>query len=551
MLTHLSIRNYALIDNLTIDFPKGMITITGETGAGKSIILGALKLVLGERAETKSIKNSEKKCFIEAEFKLASALFSDFFAQNDLDFEENTVIRREILPSGKSRAFINDTPVTLDILQNLSHQLIDIHSQFENPELFNEKYQMGLLDNFSGLKAQISQYIPLYNQYVSEKKKLEELKKQFNSITTNSEYNKYLWEELENTGLESIQFSALENELNVMKNSEAIAQILSETHQIIQNEEIGTLNQLQEISARLDKGTLLFPDLEKLAERVNSIKLELQDISSESELLLEKLEFDPLRFEELTQKINEINSLFQKHKVSSIEELLEIKNQLLKSTTNSENLEKEISGSQKHIQEYLQKLTLYAMELHNKRIKNIPSLEKKIIQILSQLGMEKSRIEIKIKTTENFNSSGSDAITILFSANTGKELLPIAKSISGGERSRVMLALKKIMVENDDLPTLILDEIDTGVSGRIANEMGLLMQEMGKNMQLIVITHLPQVAAKGSNQFKVEKSELNNETQTQIRLLTQEERVEEIAQLISGADITSIAKKQAKTLLNL
>lgn len=550
MLTHLSIRNYALIDNLTIDFPNGLITITGETGAGKSIILGALKLVLGERAEIKSIKNSEKKCFIEADFQLSSGQFANFFIQNDLDFEENTVIRREILPSGKSRAFINDTPVTLDTLHELTYQLIDIHSQFETSDLYNENYQMGLLDKFSGLEIQFSKYISIYNQYILEKKKLEELIKQFDSNNNDSEYNKYLWEELENAELESLSFSDLENELNMMKNSEFIAHIISESQQLLQNEDIGTLNQLQEISSRMDKGAVLLSDLEKLAERINSVKLELQDITSEYDLLLEKLEFNPIRFEELNQKFNEINTLLQKHKVNSVDELLEIKNHLLKKTTNSENLEKEISISQKQIQKYINELNLHATELHNKRLENIPFLEKRILEILTKLGMDKSKINIKLETINHFNGLGSDKISFLFSANMGKKLLPIEKSISGGERSRVMLAIKKIMAENDNLPTLILDEIDTGVSGRIANEIGILMQEMSKTMQLIVITHLPQVAAKGNYQFKVEKNEVENKTQTQIRLLTPKERIEEIAQLISGSDVTDIARAQAQSLLN-
>ncbi len=545
MLTHLSIRNYALIDSLNMDFPAGMITLTGETGTGKSIILGALKLVLGERADLKSLKNSQEKCFIEAEFKLDKILFSDFFTSHELDFDENSIIRREILPSGKSRAFINDSPVTLDILQSLSRQLIDIHSQFETSELLNEKFQLSLLDYFSGLQPELSTYKTIFNQYTSEKKELQNLKEKLQSGTQDSEYNKYLLNELEEADLDNLYLPELEKELNLMKNSEYLAQMLSETRQILDHEEIGILTQLQELSSRIEKGVRVSSELEKLSERTGSIKAELQDISSELESFLEKLEFNLARFEELTQRINLVHSLLQKHKVPDLDELKKVRDELAKSTSDLSNLESLLSNSEKKINELSEKLSQYSEKLHTERIKNIPVLENKILEVLFRLGMEKSRIKIEITPLEEFTSTGTDKISTLFSANTGIEVQPIAKAISGGERSRVMLAIKKIMAENQSLPTLILDEIDTGVSGRIANEMGILMQEMAKTMQLLVITHLPQVAAKGNTQFKVEKAELDGETVTRVRLLTPEERIEEIAQLISGSNITETARKQA------
>ncbi|MDR1876345.1 MAG: DNA repair protein RecN [Flavobacteriaceae bacterium] len=548
MLTHLSIRNYALIDNLNMDLPAGMITITGETGAGKSIILGALKLVLGERADLKSLKNPQEKCFVEAEFKLSSSLFSEFFIQNELDFDENTLIRREILPSGKSRAFINDSPVTLDILQNLSGQLIDIHSQFETSELVNEKFQLNLLDSFSGISPDLDIYKTVFIQYISDKKKLHSLKEKLQSGTQEQEYKNYLLEELERADLDTIRFSDLEEEMNLMKNSEYLLQILSETKQILSDEELGILSQIQEIHSRMDKGGRFSSELEKLSERIGSIKLELQDISSESDFLMEKLDFNPSRFEELTQKINLLNSLFQKHKVADTEALKEIRNTLAKETSNISNLETLILNSEINIQKLSAQLTQYAQELHNQRALNIQVLENKILDILTRLGMEKTRIKIEIHETGDFTSTGTDRISVLFSANAGINIQPLAKAISGGERSRFMLAIKKIMAETEDLPTLILDEIDAGVSGRIANEMGKLMQEMSKTMQVIVITHLPQVAAKGNSQFKVEKAESKGETITQVRLLTHEERIEEIAQLLSGSNITETARQQAREL---
>ncbi len=548
MLTHLSIRNYALIDNLNMDFPSGMITLTGETGAGKSIILGALKLVLGERADLKSLKNQEEKCIIEAEFKLDKTLFFEFFTTNELDFDENTIIRREIQPSGKSRAFINDTPVTLDILQNLSQQLIDIHSQFETSELLNEKFQLNLLDYFSKLQPELQNYKTIFTQYISEKKELQNLKEKLHSGAQDLEYNNFLLNELETANLDEVQLPELEEELNLMKNSEFLAQILSESRQILEHEEVGILTQIQEICSRMDKGAQLSSELEKLSERTGSIRMELQDISSELENFLEKLEFDPARFEELTQKINLIHSLLQKHKVSDLEQLREIRDTLAKNTSDLSNLESLILNSEKKLKELSEQLSQYTEKLHVERTKNIPILENKILEILSRLGMEKSQIRIEIIRTEDFTSTGTDRISLLFSANAGINVQPIAKAISGGERSRVMLAIKKIMAENQALPTLILDEIDTGVSGRIANEMGKLMQEMAQTMQLLVITHLPQIAAKGNTQFKVEKTEQKGETITQVRLLSHEERIEEIAQLLSGSNITETARQQATEL---
>jgi DNA repair protein RecN (Recombination protein N) len=549
MLYHLSIRNYALIDILDITLPSGMITITGETGAGKSIILGALKLVLGERADYKSLKNSEEKCFIEAEFKLENEQFSDFFIDNELDFDTNTIIRREILPSGKSRAFINDTPVTLTILQSLTEKLIDIHSQFDSSELMNEKFQLHLLDNYSGTTLDLKQYQNVYHKYIFQKNRLTSLKDKLISGKEEIDYKNYLLEELINSQLDSINYIELENELNLMKNSEYLAQILTETKQILNNDELGVLNQLREICSRMDKGSQYSSDLMKLSERISSVRLELQDISSESEFLLEKLDFNPLRYEELTQKVDLIHSLYVKHKVNSIEELKEIRDSLSKNTSDLFNLENQINECQEKIESLSSQLINLADILHNNRSKHISELENKILTILSYLGMEKSKIEISIQKSDKFTVYGIDIVNILFSANAGMPLQPIAKAISGGERSRVMLAIKKIMSEKESLPTLILDEIDTGVSGRIANEMGKLMQQMASTMQLIAITHLPQVAAKGNSQFKVEKTENSGETQTRIRLLNHEERVEEIAQLISGSDITDNARKQALELL--
>ncbi|MDR3273228.1 MAG: DNA repair protein RecN [Flavobacteriaceae bacterium] len=550
MLSHLSIKNYTLIDDLQTGFPAGMITVTGETGAGKSIILGALKLVLGERADTKSLKNPDEKSVIEAEFHLDKHRFPPFFKENDLDFEAQTLIRREIQPSGKSRAFINDTPVTLDILQQLSSQLIDIHSQFETSDLLSEKYQLRLLDNFSGLQQTLKEYQSEYEEYIKEKKQFEQLKEKLQTGNKDFEYNQFLLNELNQIDLDKIDFPKLEEEANLMKNSEYLVQLLSESRQILEGDEVGISSQIYELNSRLSKGSQLSSELQKISERTESLKWEIQDISSEIENLLEKLEFDPLRYETVNEQINKINFLLQKHQVQKLFDLIEIKNKLETETSDFSDLEGKIKVSELRLQNLSEKLSSYSHSLHNNRLQNIPILENKILETLIRLGMEKSQIKIELSDTEKFTPFGTDQIRILFTANLGKEFQPIAKAISGGERSRVMLAIKKLMAENEDLPTLILDEIDTGVSGRIANEMGRLMSEMGKSMQLIVITHLPQIAAKGNAQFKVEKGEKSGSTFTQIRQLDDRERVEEIAQLISGESITENAVNQAKELFD-
>ncbi|MGM5629635.1 DNA repair protein RecN [Apibacter raozihei] len=550
MLHHLSIRNYALIDVLDISIPSGMTTLTGETGAGKSIILGALKLVMGERADLKSLKKEDVKCIIEAEFILNKDLFAGIFKELELDFEEHTYLRREILPSGKSRAFVNDSPVTLDVLQKLSAHLLDIHSQFETSQLLNENYQLRLLDNFSSLKKDLNEYKIVFDSFRDVNKRLAYLQEKLAAGNQDFEYSQYLLNELESAELDHLNFTEVEEELNVMKNSEFLAQLLSETKQILDNDDLGLLVKIQEILSRLDKGTQISSDLDNLESRIQSVKAELQDISDEAEIMLEKLEFNPAKFEEYTQKVNLIHGLLVKHKVSTIEELVSVRDELRTETSSISDFETEIADIQNKLHSLTEKLTNLSQTLHKKRKSHIPLLETKLVETLARLGMDKSTLTIDITDAQEFTFSGRDKISILFSANTGMKVQPIAKAISGGERSRVMMAIKKIMAENEELPTLIFDEIDTGVSGRIANEMGKLMKEMALHMQLITITHLPQVAAKGNTQFKVEKKEVNGETITQVRELNHEERIEEIAQLLSGSDITDSARQQAISLFS-
>ena len=548
MLSNLFIKNFVLIDEISIDFPNGLISVTGETGAGKSIILGALKLVLGGRADSKVFANESEKCVIEATFILNES-FKSFFNENDLDYEDITLFRREISPQGKSRAFVNDVPVTLDILNQLSNKLIDIHSQFDTAALLTTHYQMYLLDSFSNLQAEVAIYKNTYLEYKSLKSKLNECKTHLSDAIKEKEYNTFLLDELRKTSLENIDLLHLENELKEQEHAEDLVKVYSECYQFLNNEEIGTEYILRECSSKLSKYASISDIATAISERVQSIRIEVQDISSEIEKAIQNLELNPEKLIDTKHKVDAIHSLFVKHHVKSVEELKDIqKNLELKSDTFS-NLENEIQTLEKKIQDIEINLKKIALKLDQKRTENAPILVEKIMTLLAKLGLDKAQLKIQIEKEKEFNDKGINSIQFLFSANTGMALQPIAKAISGGERSRVMMVLKKIIAENETLPTLIFDEIDTGVSGRIADEMGNLMQEMASSMQMIVITHLPQVAAKGSSHFKVVKEEINGVNKTFLKSLNKDERINEVAQLLSGANLTDAAINQAISLL--
>ena len=549
MLSKITIQNFALIDSLHISLNNGLQVITGETGAGKSIILGALRLVLGERADVKAISNPENKSVVETEFRMDKQHIS-FFEENDLDFEENTIIRREILPSGKSRAFINDVPVTLDVLKELSSKLIDIHSQFETSDLFSEEYQFKIIDGLSENKLLISAYQQDFNTYQKLNKVLQELKNQLENSNKEADYQNFLLSELEEIDLESIDLEELKNQVSIGENAGNIIENLNYISGRFYQEEIGVLDGLNDIKNKIQKIAENSPHFEELSKRLDEAHLELKDIHNQIENELEKVEIDPESLATMTALLNKINTLFLKHQVSDIEGLMEIKNQLSSQQKNSQDLEKNIIDIENQLSQLTEKLNALASDISQNRKSAIPIFTEKIEKILKKLGLEKAKIEVEISDNENFNKFGKEHIQLLFQANTGFPLKPIQNAISGGERSRVMLSIKKIIAENTELPTLILDEIDTGVSGKVANEIGNVMQEMAENMQLIVITHLAQVAAKGSNNYKVIKEDVNGKTQSTIIPLNEEQKLQEIAQLLSGDTITDAAIQQAKELIN-
>lgn len=548
MLSRITIQNFALIQQLDISLSEGMQVITGETGAGKSIILGALRLILGERADLKSVSNPENKSIVEAEFKL-NQQYQAFFEENDLDFEEYTLIRREILPSGKSRAFINDIPVTLDILKELSLKLIDIHSQFETSNLFSEEYQFKIIDGLSENYETLEIYQKEFYNYQKLNKQLQEFEKQLSERNKEADYQIFLLNELEEANLDNTNLEELKSQVSIGENAEYILENLGQIFGKLQQEELGILDNLNEIKNKLSKISETSPNIESLSQRVEEVYLELKDISYNIENELEKIEVNPEILAQAISQLNKINSLLLKHQVSDIEELIEIRDQFSTQQKNSEELEKNIEQTNNLILKSQENLENLSLNISENRKKNIAKFIEKAEQLFGRLGLEKAKITIELTPTTDFNKFGKEHIQLLFQANTGFPLKPIQSAISGGERSRVMLSIKKIMAENSELPTLILDEIDSGVSGKTADEIGKVMQDMAKDLQLIVITHHAQVAAKGDAHYKVMKQDIDGRTQSTIIPLNNEQRLQEIAQILSGSNITDAAILQAKELM--
>lgn len=549
MLSRIFIQNFALIDRLEIDLKTGLQVITGETGAGKSIILGALRLIMGERADAKSFAKADSKSIVETEFCIDES-FKSFFDNKDLDYEPQTIIRREISPGGKSRAFINDVPVTLDILKELSSRLIDIHSQFETSDLFTESFQFGILDGLAKNSSLLSDYQNMYNEYLKAKKDIDQLKKILSESNKESDYKNFLLTELEEANLDQIDFSDLQNQLSIQENADQISEQLSQSLSTLNAEEFGILPGLFDIRNKISKLSELSSDYEELSQRLETSYLEIKDINAELEEKAENLEINPTYLQQLLTSINRINALFLKHQTDDIQGLIAIREELAASQNSLEDVENLIDEKEKLISKAEIQLQNLSKNLTESRLKHSSDLENKAKEIFHKLGLEKAILKVDITDSPQFNTFGKNAIQILFQANSGFPLKPIQNAVSGGERSRVMLAIKKIMAENNALPTLILDEIDTGVSGRIAEEMGKLMQEMANDLQLIVITHLAQVAAKGNENYKVVKYDENGITKTSIVTLSDEEKLNEIAQLISGSKITDAAISQAKELIN-
>ena len=550
MITSLSINNFALIEKLSIDFSNGFSIITGETGAGKSILLGALGLVLGKRADLTSLKNKEEKCIIEGHFDLSNYNLQPFFTANDLDYEDQTIIRREILPSGKSRAFINDTPVNLQELQDLSLFLIDIHSQNQTRELSEENFQFEIIDAIANNKVLLSEYSVDLKNYKKQKKTLAQIKEQIATVAKEQDYTTFLLEELLSAQLETVNQSELESTLDQLTNVEIIKENLSKSLAIANEDQFGVLQNIKEIKIAIQKIVPFSESYQLLFERVNSMAIELDDVVLEMNKAAENLVNNPEQIELVNQKLQLIYSLQKKHQVSSVEELIQIKNELDNKVISASQLENELQNIEKNLLESEQKLNKLSITIHKNRAEAIPVLTTKLITILESLGMPNVRFNITLNESKEYLTNGKDELQFLFSANKGSEFGLLKKVASGGEMSRIMLAVKSILAQYSKLPTLIFDEIDTGVSGEIANKMGDIMKEMSNSMQIFSITHLPQIAAKGNQHFKVFKHIQNNSTISELKLLTGEERIIEIAEMLSGKNISDSALNHAKALLN-
>lgn len=550
MLTQLSINNYALINELTIDFSSGLSIITGETGAGKSILLGALGLVLGNRADLSSLKDTSKKCVVEAKLSIANYDLRDFFEELELDYDDFTIIRREILPSGKSRAFVNDTPVNLSALNDLKSLLIDVHSQHQTMQLSDADFQFSVIDALAKNNSIIEGYKKGLQSLSKLKKELEKLEKNQQEANLQYDYNLHLFNELEKAKLQIDEQQELEEKLDKLNNIEEIKLNLSEALAVSINEEIGIQSLVLVLENRLSKIALFSKEYLELSSRISSLKIELDDIVVELEDANENVEFDPTEAIQINDRLQLIYNLQKKHAVNSIEDLLIVLENLSEKVSQVENADENIKQKKKEIEKVASELDAIASKISDARKKIIPNLQNELHLLLSDLGMVNARFSIKIIPTKNYFSNGKDELKFLFSANKGGNFGELKKVASGGELSRIMLSIKKILSENTQLPTIIFDEIDTGVSGEVSNKIAAIMQQMSQNMQVITITHLPQIAAKGSHHYKVFKGEINGETTTQLKKLTVEDRVSEIAEMLSGKTLSDSAIIHAKELLS-
>ena len=550
MLASITIKNYALINELHIDFSSGLSIITGETGAGKSILLGALGLVLGNRADSSTLKNTNKKCVIEAIVSIHSYNLQDFFETEDIDYETNTILRREILPSGKSRAFINDTPVTLLVLSALRARLIDIHSQHQTLQVSDQEFQFQLLDAVANNESKLASYQSGLASYTKEKKKLEEIQHEQREAHLQYDYNSHLYNELLEAKLIEDEQELLEEKLEKINNVEEIKQNLSAALQITTDENIGIQNLLYSLEQKLTKIDSYSKEYQELSDRISSVKIELDDIIGDLESAFEQVDFNPSEATQLNNRLQLIYNLQKKHYVNSISELLTIQSALLIKVNTVENAEQSILDQETIVKGIANKLDAVALKISDARSKIILKLSKQLADILADLGMPHARFQIKNTPSENYYKNGKDSLEFLFSANKGGQYGELKKVASGGELSRVMLAIKKILSENSQLPTIIFDEIDSGVSGEVSNKMAHIMSQMSRKMQVITITHLPQIAAKGNQHYKVYKEEVNHITTTNLKQLSEDERIVEIAEMLSGKNISDSALIHARELLN-
>lgn len=549
MLQSLHISNYALINELNIQFSQGMTVLTGETGAGKSIIIGALSLVMGQRADTRIVKEGEQKAVVEISFDIKNYNLQDFFDENELDYNDLTVIRREVLNNGKSRAFINDTPAQLSLLKDLSNKLLDIHSQHENLLLATENYQLQVVDTVAGNSAEQNNYFTSFEIWNAAKAHLQKLKKEAEKQSADRDYIQFQLNQLDEAKLTEGEQAELEIELETLSHVEEIKTELQKVDTLLESEETNVLTAVKESRNAIQKIKSYLPESDNWAERLDDILIELKDITSEISSAQNKIEFNPERLEFVDNRLGILISLQKKFKVQSVEELIELREIYRRQLDRIGNMDEELSEAEKSVRECFDRMKSAAQKLSSSRKKIIPFIEKHLVEQLLNLGMPDIQFKVNVTSTNEYTPVGNDLVTFLFSANKNRSVQPVAEIASGGEISRLMLAIKSMLVSKADLPTIIFDEIDSGVSGEIAGRMGEIMKMMSRNSQVIVITHLPQIAAKATDHFKVFKDNSGSETQTFIKHLTPEERILEIAQILSGKQVTEAALMNAKELM--
>jgi DNA repair protein RecN (Recombination protein N) len=549
MLIKLLVQNYALIKELDVDFENGLTIITGETGAGKSILLGALSLILGTRADSSVLLNKDEKCIVEGTFRIEEYDLNDFFTSNDIDYEPVTVLRREINPAGKSRAFVNDTPVTINLLKELGDRLIDIHSQHQTLMLSDNSFQLNLIDSFSATAKLKHEYRETYLNFRKLRKELTALKEKSDKSQADLEYYRFQFNQLEEARLTVGEQEGLEAEQELLGHAEEIKLALSNSSNLFYAEELSILSMLREVKANLGKIKEYLPGSEILFSRTESTLIELDDLAAEIEKLAISVEADPGRLAQVNERLDNIYSLIQKHRVKHHNELIvkkeELKNLIMSIVTSDERLNELGTLLDKEVS----LLKAVSEEISEKRKNVLPDIEARITDLLKQLGIPNAKFRISLTRLDEFTSTGIDQADFMFSAN--KQIAPenLAKIASGGELSRVMLSLKSLLTRNNNLPTIIFDEIDSGVSGEVADKVGQILAGMGKYMQVINITHLPQVAARGSRHYHVYKDDTDSSTFTRVKLLSPDERILEVARLLSGSEVTETAMKNAKELL--
>ncbi len=547
MLLSLNVKNYALITDVDMYFDKGMNIITGETGAGKSILIGALGLALGKRADISSLRNKEKKCVIEATFDVQGYSLEHIYDKHDLDYEVQTIFRREIASNGKSRSFINDTPVTLATLNELGSRLIEIHSQHDNLQLFKAGFQYYSLDVMAGCLDEQRNYSRALSTWQKEQVELEQLKEKEAEFAKEADFNQFLLDELVTADLESIDELALNDEQELLENAEDLISTFNGAAQLLSGSEYTIMAQLQELRNSL-KGqrTSL---TESLTERINSVIIEMQDVASEIDQSAEAIEVNPERLTEVNDKMGQVFNLKSKHRVTDVAELIALRNSLNDKLGETENMSGEIAKRKESIAKQQIDLRVVAQRLNNKRVKQASVIEQSIDDLLAQLGMQHSRIKYDIRETSELNAFGCNELTLKLSSDKGNTFTALKKAASGGELARINLSLKSVLADFVKMPSSIYDEIDTGVSGEIARKVGGMMKQMSDSQQVIVITHLPQIASLGANHLFVYKSENSETVETQVRKLKGDERINEIAKMISGDNLTEHAVEQSKELL--